>query len=179
MNNDIVPAFDDEKNKDVSLRLQKLEQVEGGLLVYVTGYVDLYNSDFFRRCLGKIIEAGFVKLVIDMSKTNYISSTAVGAFVNLLKIVKPLNGDVVLQQIQPKPYEVLELLGFSQFFIIKENLNESVDYLVGHLEPPQFPRVFACPVCSKRLKASKAGRFRCSECKTILTIDEATRVKLG
>ncbi|MCP4178729.1 MAG: anti-sigma F factor antagonist, partial [bacterium] len=42
-----------------------------------------------------------------------------------------------------------------------------------------FPKIFRCPICSKKLKASKAGRFRCSECKTILAIDNSGQVFLG
>ena len=42
-----------------------------------------------------------------------------------------------------------------------------------------FPKVFACPVCAKKLKATKAGRFRCSECKSILAIDNQGQVLLG
>jgi anti-anti-sigma factor len=38
---------------------------------------------------------------------------------------------------------------------------------------PVFPRTFCCPACGRWLKAGKAGRFRCSGCKTILRIDEA------
>ncbi|MBE6350425.1 MAG: anti-sigma F factor antagonist, partial [Spirochaetaceae bacterium] len=47
------------------------------------------------------------------------------------------------------------------------------------LESSVFPKIFACPVCSKKLKAVKSGRFRCSECKTILAIDEQGQVFLG
>jgi hypothetical protein len=114
-----------------------------------------------------------------MSGLYYITSTGFGTFTYLLKMVKPRNGDIVLQQIQPKVYEVLQLLGFSQFFNIKENLNESIAYFAKHFEAPVFPKVFTCPICSKRLRASKAGRFRCGECKTILVIDEAASILLG
>jgi hypothetical protein len=35
-----------------------------------------------------------------------------------------------------------------------------------------FPRIFACAVCGRRLRTSKAGFFRCCECKTVLRVDE-------
>jgi hypothetical protein len=37
---------------------------------------------------------------------------------------------------------------------------------------PLFPKIFACAVCGHRMRAGKAGYFRCSECKTILRVDE-------
>ncbi|MBA7530816.1 hypothetical protein ES705_23027 [subsurface metagenome] len=88
----------------------------------------------------------------------------------------------MLLEIQPKVYEVFQLLGFSQFFNIRENLEESVAFFAdkgGQEKAGPFPKIFKCPICSKKLKAVKAGRFRCSECKTILAIDNAGQVFLG
>jgi len=179
MNNDIVSGFDDEKNDSIKLRLQKIEEMEGGLIIYASGYIDTYNSPSFQKRVEKAIKAGFVRLVFELSGVNYISSTGLATFPQFLKLLRPRNGDMVLDQVQPTVYEVFQLLGFSQFFTFKDNLNESVDCLAEHLESPLFPRVFRCPICSKRLRASKSGRFRCVECKTILVVDEATSVMLG
>jgi anti-sigma B factor antagonist len=179
MNNDIVPGFDDEKNDSIKLKLQKIEDMEGGLIVYASGYIDTYNVSFFRKPVERAVESGYVRIVFELSRINYISSTGFGAFPHFLKLVKPQNGDMVLNQVQPKVYEVFALLGFSQYFIFMENLDASIGYLAGHLESPLFPKVFTCPICSKRLRASKAGRFRCAECKSILVIDKATSVMLG
>lgn len=179
MNNDIVPGFDDEKNDSIKLTLQKIENMEGGLIVYASGYIDTYNVSYFRKPVERAIEAGYVRIVFELSRVNYISSAGLGAFPPFLKLVKPLNGDMVLNQVQPNVFEVFTLLGFSQYFIFMKNLDESIGYLAEHLEAPLFPKVFTCPICSKRLRASKAGRFRCGECKTILAIDKATSVMLG
>jgi len=111
-----------------------------------------------------------------------VSSTGIGSFTAFLKSVKPRGGDLVLLEIQPKVYEVFQLLGFSQFFNIKENLEESVAFFADKGDQEKagpFPKIFKCPICSKKLKAVKAGRFRCSECKTILAIDNAGQVFLG
>jgi len=178
MNNEIVPGFDSESDNSLNLKLQKIEGMERGLVIYASGYIDTYNSNSFRKRAEKAVEAGFVRLVIDMSGVNFASSTGVGALIYLLKMVKPRNGDVVLMAIQPRVNEVLQLLGFSQFFPIKENLNESLAYLVGHSDLPVFPKVFRCPVCSKRLRATKSGQFRCVECRTILVVNQAATVSL-
>ena len=113
---------------------------------------------------------------------NYVSSTGIGSFTAFLKAVKPRGGDLVLLEIQPKVYEVFQLLGFSQFFNIKDNLDESINFFRNGAAAETvslFPKIFVCPICSKKLKALKPGRFRCSECKTILAIDSAGQVFLG
>ncbi len=182
MNNDIVPGFDDEKDDSLKIRLQKIDEVPGCLVLYLTGYIDTYNSNYFQKRVAKVIETGFIRLIFHCAGLNYVSSTGIGSFTAFLKAVKPRGGDLVLLEIQPKVYEVFQLLGFSQFFNIKENLEESVGYFAdkgGGGQAGPFPKIFNCPICSKRLKATKAGRFRCSECKTILAIDNAGQVLLG
>jgi anti-sigma B factor antagonist len=181
-NNDIVPGFDEEKDDSLKIRLQKVDEVEGCLVLYLTGYIDTYNSNFFQKRITKAIESNFIRLIFNCGGLNYVSSTGIGSFTAFLKAVKPRGGDLVLLEIQPKVYEVFQLLGFSQFFNIKDNLDEAVDFFVKGGQTGStnvFPKIFKCPICSKKLKATKSGRFRCSECKTILAIDNSGQVFLG
>lgn len=181
-NNEIVPGFDEEKDESLKIRLQKIESAEGCLVMYLTGYIDTYNSNFFQKRVNKAIESGFTRLIFHCGSLNYVSSTGIGSFTAFLKAVKPRGGDLVLLEIQPKVYEVFQLLGFSQFFNIKENLEEAVAFFTKGAEPDGnsiFPRIFKCPICATKLKAAKAGRFRCSNCKTILAIDNGGQIFLG
>ena len=182
MNNEIVPGFDDEKDDSLKIRLQNFKDVDGLVALYLTGYIDTYNSNNFQKRVNKAIDAGYTKLIFHCGGLNYVSSTGIGSFTAFLKSVKPRGGDIVLLEIQPKVYEVFQLLGFSQFFNIKDNLEEAVGFFRKSTDSgtaPVFPKIFKCPICSKKLKATKAGRFRCSECKSILVIDNNGQVLLG
>ena len=181
MNNDIIPGFDDEKDDSLKIRLQKIDSVDKCLVFYLAGYIDTYNSNYFQKRVNKGVEAGYVRLIFHCGGLNYVSSTGIGSFTAFLRMVKPKGGDLVLLEIQPKVYEVFQLLGFSQFFNIRENLEEAVSYFSQTAETGKqeaFPKIFKCPICSKKLKGTRAGRFRCSECKTILTIDRGGQVTL-
>jgi anti-sigma B factor antagonist len=179
MNNDIVPGFDNESDGTIKLQLQRIEGVEKGLLIVASGYIDTYNSINFQKRAEKLVTAGFSRLVMDMSAVSYVSSTGVGALANLLKLARPRDGNVVLMNVQRNVYEVLDLLGFLEFFNVTDGFTASLDHFAKQEEHPAFPKVFSCPICNKRLRAAKSGRYRCSECKTILAIDQATRVLLG
>jgi anti-anti-sigma factor len=181
-NNDIVPGFDDDKDDSLKIKLEKIDGVPRCLMLTLTGYIDTYNSNFFQKRIQKAIESGNVRLIFQCSGLNYVSSTGIGSFTTFLKAVKPQGGDLVLLDIQPKVFEVFQLLGFSQFFNIRDSLEDSIVFFNTDRtsdKPSLFPKVVACPICSKKLKAVKAGRFRCSECKSILAIDEAGQVLLG
>jgi anti-anti-sigma factor len=181
-NNDIVPGFDDEKDDSLKIKLEKVENADKCLLLGLTGYIDTYNSNFFQKRVQKAIEAGYVRLIFQCGSLNYVSSTGIGSFTTFLKAVKPHGGDLVMLGIQPKVYEVFQLLGFSQFFNIRDTLDDSIGYFYSDQisdKPSMFPKIVSCPICYKKLKAVKAGRFRCSECKSILSIDDSGHVLLG
>lgn len=181
MNNDIIPGFDDEKDDSLKIKLQKIDSVDKCLVFYLTGYIDTYNSNYFQKRVSRGIESGYLRLIFHCAGLNYVSSTGIGSFTAFLKAVKPKGGDLVLLEIQPKVYEVFQLLGFSQFFNIRENLEEAVSHFSRSAQASRrevFPKIFKCPICAKKLKATRSGRFRCSECKTIITIDRAGQVTL-
>lgn len=179
--NNLVPGFNEEKDDSLKISLEKVDAIPNGLCIYLNGYIDTYNSNFFQKKISKVVEAGFINLVFNCSSLNYVSSTGIGSFTAFLKMVKPKGGDIVLLEIQPKVYEVFQLLGFSQFFNIKDTMEDSISFFKNGAPVVNsvFPKVFACPVCNKRLRATRSGRFRCSECKSILAIDGQGTVSLG
>jgi anti-anti-sigma factor len=182
INNDIVPGFDDEKDESLKIKIQTVPDVEGCLVLTLNGYIDTYNSNYFQKRIHKTIEAGFVRLIFHCGGLNYVSSTGIGSFTTFLKAVKPKGGDLILLEIHPKVYEVFQLLGFSRFFQIKDSLDDSIGFFRDSVPaeiPLIFPNTFPCPVCTKSLKAIKPGRFRCSECKTVLSIDYTGKVLRG
>ena len=60
-NNEIVPGFDDEKDDSLKIRLQKIDDTDGCLVLYLTGYIDTYNSNYFQKRVAKAIEGNFAK----------------------------------------------------------------------------------------------------------------------
>ncbi|MCL2270387.1 MAG: STAS domain-containing protein [Treponema sp.] len=182
VNNDIIPEFDNETNENLTITLQNAPNIEGGLIVALSGYIDTYNSTFFQERVQRLIEAGFVRLIFDCGALNHVSSTGIGSLSACLKTVKPRNGDLVMLNLQPKVYEVLQVLGFSQFFNVKNTLDESLQFFYGGADgqnPGAFPALFSCPACSKNLKAVKPGRFRCSGCESIIAVDNMGAASLG
>jgi anti-anti-sigma factor len=182
-NDEIVSGFDIEKDDSLKIELRRIDGMSDGLILILTGYIDTYNSTSFQKRVTRAIESGFVKLVFVCSGLNYVSSTGIGSFTAFLKSLKALSGDMVLQEVQPKVFEVFQLLGFSQFFNIRDSADEALSHLRGGgvkvIAQGVFPLIFDCPICSKKLKAVKSGRFRCSECKTILGVDDKGNISLG
>jgi anti-anti-sigma factor len=127
-NNDIVPGFDDKKDDSLKIKLDKVDNTDKCLLLTLTGFIDTYNSNFFQVRVQKAIDAGFNKLIFQCGGLNYVSSTGIGSFTTFLRTLKPQGGDIVMVDILPKVFEVFQLLGFSQFFNIRESLDDSINY---------------------------------------------------
>ena len=183
INNEIVPDFDDDRDESIRIKIQRVENLENCLFINLIGYVDTFNSNSFQKRIQKAIDAGFTQLIFDCDGLNYVSSTGIGCFTSFLKTVKPRDGDIVLLNIQQKVFDVFQLLGFSQFFNIKDNLDEAIEFfeqeINGKNKTPNFEKIFTCPFCTKKLKAVKPGRYRCSACKSILSIDSEGEISLG
>jgi anti-sigma B factor antagonist len=179
MNNDIVKRFDDAKEDSIKIRLEKIEQVPDCLALHLSGYIDSFNHPYFLRKVTMAVESGFTRLIFDMRAVHYISSAGYGSLITTLKMARTRAGDLVLQELQARVYDVLVLLGFANFFNRTDNLEESIALLTKAPPAATFPRVFACPICEVKLRASKAGRFRCSHCRTVIKLAETGAVALG
>ena len=130
-NNEIVNGFDSEKDDNLKIDLKKIDGVEGGLTLTLSGYIDTYNSASFQKRMRKVIEAGYTKLAFDCLGLNYVSSTGIDSFTSILKFLKTKKGDMLLSSVQPKVFELFQLLGFSQFFHIKNSIGDAEAYLCG------------------------------------------------
>jgi anti-anti-sigma factor len=180
-----------------SLKITPMQVGGGGKTVQLilTGYLDTYNSPEFQSHVNSLIDSGVERIIFNCNGLNYISSTGIGAFTAFLKNLKGQKGDMVLFGLQSKVLDVFQLLGFTKFFKIAENLDTALGLLAqetgdsaatGQQSPDEssggiqvaaeagdvFPLVFECPHCGKKLKASKAGKYRCSGCKGIIQVDE-------
>jgi anti-anti-sigma factor len=182
VNNEIIPGFDDEREETLKIHLQLVPDSENCLVLVLNGYIDTYNSNHFQKRVQRVIDSGYTRLIFHCGGLNYVSSTGIGSFTTFLKTIKPKGGDLILLEVQPKVYEVFQLLGFSKFFNMQDNLEESIAFFKNEVvveEISVFPKILTCPICSKKLRAVKSGRFRCSECKSVLEITDEGEITLG
>ena len=181
MNDSIVPGFETEKMEGLAITLQRIEEEKGCLELSLLGRVDTYNASGFLKRVMRAIDDGYRSLIFGMGGVDYVSSMGIASFTSILKTVRARNGEMVLVRVQPRVHEVLSLLGFSSFFPSAGSIEQAIALVARKRETAAttYPRKFNCPICAKRLLASRAGRFRCPECRTILALDEAGGVLLG
>lgn len=143
----------------------------------MNGIIDTYNTPFLSKKVNMAISRGFIRLIFDLTKVTYMSSTALGIFTSFLKLLKPIKGDLVLVLVgvQPKLYEVFQLIGFNKFFKFSESVNKAVSMLRPEKDNGEksvvnlFPKTFRCS-CRKKLRVTKSGIYKCPQCQTRISV---------
>jgi len=157
--------------KDIELNI-KYELKNDMAIINLAGNLTTYNSQFFMGRVDLIIKSGIKKYIFDMSGVKYVSSTGIGAFTSILRDLDKFvpKGEMVLCGVQPKVFEIFNLLGFTSFFRYFDNQNIAENHFMKNIVSI-FPKILMCPACQHKLKATKSGRFKCSTCKSIIVID--------
>jgi anti-anti-sigma factor len=138
------------------------------IVLELEGYLDTYNSKSFQQYVQKVIDEGYKYIIMDCKGLTYVSSTGIGSFTSFNRMLLQKKGELILVRMISKVYEVENFLKGK---VSGEEAPES-NSSSGSDETSVFPVQGTCPVCSKSLRFSKSGKFRCPSCKSILSVDE-------
>ncbi len=103
----------------------------GVLIAIPIDRLDANNSPEAEALFTENIENGETKVVIDFSKTNYISSAGLRVILRAAKMVKQRGGGLVIYNANELVREVLDISGFSTLFNTHDNLDEAIQDLSG------------------------------------------------
>jgi anti-sigma B factor antagonist len=100
---------------------------EQGLSVLaLAGYLDAHTAPEFEKAVQTEFEAGRVKLVVECSRLTYISSAGLGVFMSFIDEIRSAEGDIKICALDPKVFQVFDILGFSALFDILPDLPAAV-----------------------------------------------------
>ena len=108
------------------MRLQYSELENGIRLIKLSGTLDIHGTDaieveFVRHCIGENL-----RVIVDLSKVNYISSIGIPMLINSAKSVARHSGKMVLLRPQRAVEDILELAGIPLIIPIYENLDKAI-----------------------------------------------------
>lgn len=99
---------------------------DSGTVVRLHGDIDLHRSPGLHECLVDICGEGPVRLILDMSKVNYIDSSGVGSLVDIYRRLKRSKNAFVLVAPGPRVMSVLEITRLDKFFAIVNTQEEAM-----------------------------------------------------
>ncbi|BBB46783.1 STAS domain-containing protein [Pelolinea submarina] len=97
------------------------------VLININGRIDSETAPHLQKALNALIDEGNYKLVLDLSKVDFISSAGLWVLVNAQKKCKRFNrGEVVLASISQRIHDALDLAGFIPYFKVFEDTAKAV-----------------------------------------------------
>ena len=100
--------------------------VDGAYVVSVMGEADLYSAPSLKRALDGAIEAGGKDIVVDLTRTTFIDSTALSVLVEATKRLRPEGGRVALVCVDQNLVKIFRITALDRLFPLYESRGEAV-----------------------------------------------------
>jgi anti-anti-sigma factor len=115
-------------NRSIEIHQEEIREIPNCMIVTpFAEQLDAYNTNDFIQKVNNIIDAGFYRLIFNLSRLEYISSAwDLGS--SFLKRVKSLGGDIVYLNMTPRIKEVFNLLGFINLFHFADNIDQAISF---------------------------------------------------
>lgn len=88
--------------------------------------LDASNSLPFKDKLNEIIDKGFKYILIDLSKTNFIDSSGLGALVGKISTCRKNNGDIRLISPTQRVVEILQITNLDKILKIYKSIDDAM-----------------------------------------------------
>jgi anti-sigma B factor antagonist len=100
-------------------------------VVAVTGEIDLFTAPELKSTLADALEAGHTRIVVDLTQTTFLDSTALGVLIGAVKRLRSQDGVLTIVNVDPNIAKTFEITGLDQIFTIRPTRDEAVDALVA------------------------------------------------
>jgi anti-sigma B factor antagonist len=111
-------------HEDLSIHVH----VHGGMNVFeLTGSLDIATSPTVRAALVEASERGDHKLIVDLTKVDFLDSTGLGALIGAQRRAKEFDGDVRLVAKEGQILRLLRITGLMKIFAVYAVLDDAVN----------------------------------------------------
>jgi anti-sigma B factor antagonist len=87
-------------------------------VVAVRGEIDLFTAPELKQRLTEAIEGGKSRIVVDLSDTTFLDSTALGVLIGAVKRLRSRDGALVIVNVDQNIAKTFEITGLDQIFTI-------------------------------------------------------------
>jgi anti-sigma B factor antagonist len=106
-------------------------------VVAVRGEIDLFTAPELKSALADAIEEGRLRIVVDLSETTFLDSTALGVLIGAVKRLRSREGRLTIVNTDDNIAKTFEITGLDQIFTIRASRDEAVAALDAEEAPQQ------------------------------------------
>lgn len=100
-------------------------------VVAVRGEIDLFTAPDLKTMLLAAIDSGKSRIVVDLSETTFLDSTALGVLIGAVKRLRARDGMLTLVNTDANIAKTFEITGLDQIFQISATRDEAIAALDG------------------------------------------------
>ena len=102
------------------------DSVDGDVLIIVAdGGLNADTAEQFDQEVGKLVEAGLTRIIIDCGKLDYLSSSGIGMLIRVHGRMKSRGGDVKICSVKGLVSQVLQLSRLDRVFELYPDVNRA------------------------------------------------------
>ena len=95
-------------------------------IVAVRGEIDLFTAPDLKSALSEAIESGHTRIVVDLTDTTFLDSTALGVLIGAIKRLRSRGGRLTIVNVDDNIAKTFEITGLDQIFPISATRDEAV-----------------------------------------------------
>lgn len=99
---------------------------DGRTVVEVTGEVDIYSAPTLDTHLAELMGAGRTRLVVDLSRVEFLDSTGLGVLVKYLKRTRELDGSLDIVAADDRIVKVFRITGLDSVIALHPSLDAAL-----------------------------------------------------
>jgi len=104
-------------------------------VVAVRGEIDLFTAPELKSALSEAIESGHTRIVVDLTDTTFLDSTALGVLIGAVKRLRSREGALVIVNVDQNIAKTFEITGLDQIFTILSTRDDAIAALDDAASP--------------------------------------------
>ena len=120
----------------VNLEILKLAQRPEDIIDYntivfkipLTKRINLDSSKYWWIFLKTIVDGGAIKILLDLQNLEYIDSSGLGMLINVAKMLRKIEGDLVMFNVSADIRNVFKVIKLQEFIKIFNSEGEAVNF---------------------------------------------------
>jgi anti-sigma B factor antagonist len=93
----------------------------------VRGEIDLFTAPELKQVLAESIESGRIRIIVDLTDTTFLDSTALGVLIGAVKRLRSRDGALAIVNVDENIAKTFEITGLDQIFTIVPTREEAED----------------------------------------------------
>ena len=110
----------------LNVNLHKLPDIQNGILIELSGYVDVYCSLDLDNLLKTINKEHYTSVILDLKDLKQLSSCGVGF---VLKLSRLIHKGLVLINVEEKVLDTMSIIGLRQVITILDSKYDAIAFL--------------------------------------------------